>query len=99
MTLFSGRAFLIAVSLPAAMLVVAGCKVGPDYKRPDTPVPPRFAESATGTSSTQPSTRPVVPVDVTRWWQAFQDPTLDALVERSAQNNLDLRAATARVRE
>jgi len=34
---------------------------------------------------------------LTRWWTAFGDPTLDKLVDEALANNLDLRAAVARV--
>jgi multidrug efflux system outer membrane protein len=33
------------------------------------------------------------------WWKAFDDATIDALVEMAQQRNLDLRVAEARVRE
>jgi NodT family efflux transporter outer membrane factor (OMF) lipoprotein len=34
-----------------------------------------------------------------RWWQTFDDPQLDSLIERAARGNLDVRAATARLRQ
>src|SRR4051812_36972260 len=86
-------------SLALVTAAVAGCMVGPDYKRPETPTTAKFAESASNTSATQPSTQPVVPVDLTRWWRAFDDATLNSLVDRAVHDNLDLRAATARIRE
>ncbi len=33
------------------------------------------------------------------WWKQFNDPTLDALIQRAAANNLDLRIAVARLHE
>ncbi len=36
-------------------------------------------------------------LDVDRWWTAFDDPTLTALVEEALANNLDLAAAIARI--
>lgn len=74
------------------LLVIAGCKVGPNYKTPDTNVPEHFGESAT-----QPSSRPAV--ELTRWWEAFDDPILNEIIDDAVQNNLDLRAATARLIE
>ncbi len=35
----------------------------------------------------------------TRWWEAFQDPTLDALIAEALANNTDLTIAAARVEE
>ena len=34
-----------------------------------------------------------------RWWRTFNDPTLDRLIERAAQSNLDLREAVLRIEE
>ena len=33
------------------------------------------------------------------WWKQFNDPTLDALIQRAAANNLDLRIAVARLHD
>jgi NodT family efflux transporter outer membrane factor (OMF) lipoprotein len=37
--------------------------------------------------------------DPAKWWQVYGDPELDALVEKVAANNLDLRAAAQRIAE
>ena len=37
------------------------------------------------------------PVDLTRWWTAFNDPTLDRLVSEVASENLSLQEAASRV--
>lgn len=34
-----------------------------------------------------------------RWWRSFNDPTLDGLIARAAQSNLDLREAVLRIEE
>jgi outer membrane protein, multidrug efflux system len=34
-----------------------------------------------------------------RWWRTFNDPTLDRLIARAAQSNLDLREAVLRIEE
>jgi multidrug efflux system outer membrane protein len=71
------------------VVTIAGCaKVGPDYARPAVPTPPsfRFVESQQAVSLAD------VP-----WWQVFEDPVLQALVREAIANNLDLRAAAARV--
>lgn len=50
--------------------------------------------------ATQPAaTQPAAPVDLATWWRSLNDPTLNTLIEQSIQSNLDLRIATARVRE
>jgi NodT family efflux transporter outer membrane factor (OMF) lipoprotein len=70
------------------MLGIAGCLVGPHYKQPEENVPEHFSE--------QPATQSI---DVARWWTTFNDPTLNNLIDRAVASNLDLRLATARVRE
>jgi NodT family efflux transporter outer membrane factor (OMF) lipoprotein len=39
------------------------------------------------------------PVTITQWWATLNDPELDALIDRAVESNLDLRLATARLRE
>lgn len=77
--------------LPAAIaLTLAGCAVGPDYVRPDAPVPAAYG-------GTLPPGEPGA-IDP-RWWTLFQDATLDDLVEQALQNNANLRQAIARVEQ
>jgi multidrug efflux system outer membrane protein len=73
------------------VLLLAGCTtVGPDYKRPDLPLPAEFpAPSAQG----QPTT---IQQD---WWTLYSDATLNELVAAAHQNNADLRFAAAQVLE
>jgi NodT family efflux transporter outer membrane factor (OMF) lipoprotein len=71
--------------------VLPGCMVGPDYERPAIETPENFAEA------TEAQTPPTAPL--TAWWTVFNDPVLTGLIERSADANLDLRIAEARVRE
>jgi multidrug efflux system outer membrane protein len=82
------------LSLLAAVSLVflAGCAVGPNYKRPDVPVPPRFKETG---SSTPPEVKTPV-VSYSDWWRVFNDPVLDGLETEVASANLDIRAAVAR---
>lgn len=75
-----------------AGLVLAGCTVGPDYKRPKSDMPPKWSEGS-NTGETLPE------VELTRWWTVFKDVELDSLIGRSAQNNKDLKLAEARIRE
>jgi multidrug efflux system outer membrane protein len=66
--------------------VLAGCAVGPNYKRPDTPVSQQFASAEASTySSTQD---PQV-----EFWKQFDDETLNQLVSDSLTANHDLRIA------
>ena len=75
-----------------ACLGLAACAVGPDYRRPELAPPPAW-RGADVTQQLDPS------LTLAAWWERFEDPLLTALVERAARANLDVRVATARVRE
>jgi NodT family efflux transporter outer membrane factor (OMF) lipoprotein len=64
--------------------------VGPNYKRPVTPVSPQWIDHATGTSTGEPAEQ---------WWKSFNDPEFDKLVQQAIHANLDLQLAAARVDE
>jgi outer membrane protein, multidrug efflux system len=82
----------------AAIMLLTGCAVGPDFHRPETPVPPRWSGlSAAGVQ--QASITTPQPAELVEWWKAFDDPMLTSLVERGIVSNLDLRQAEARVRQ
>jgi outer membrane protein, multidrug efflux system len=82
------RAWLILV----ITALLASCMVGPNYRRPEVPVPSTWRQGE------QPRVGVGI-APVTAWWQTFQDPVLDRLVQRAVTANLDLKVATARVRE
>ncbi|MFO7684823.1 MAG: efflux transporter outer membrane subunit [Desulfobacterales bacterium] len=72
------------------LALLTGCMtVGPDYQRPavDTPTAWRFEE------------KEVRDLANTAWWEQFNDPVLNGLVETALKENKDLRIATARVEE
>jgi len=80
--------------------LVAGCKVGPNYKTPPTTMPSEFAElNPTTQRSTRPATTQPVAGNLAQWWMTFNDPVMDHLIREAVESNLDLRIATARVRE
>ena len=76
-------------------LSMTGCMVGPDYKRPKPEMPDKWSEAF------EPVEVRGAPgeVDITRWWQLFNDDELTSLIERAAQFNKDLQIASARLRE
>src|SRR5215469_10632824 len=82
------RSTLLVISVP----LLAGCSVGPNYKRPQAAVPSQWTVApARGTETKSPETD--------EWWASFQDPELNSLVERSVSRNLDLKLALERVQE
>ena len=83
----------LAKSRPGACLplmlfavLLAGCAVGPNYKRPDTPVAQQFAGAETSTYSTGQDPQ-------VEFWKQFEDETLNQLVSDSLIANHDLRIA------
>jgi multidrug efflux system outer membrane protein len=78
-------------ALLAAAFLLAGCTVGPDYRRPELPVPPDFRGQAPDTAPGEAS------IGDLAWWQIFQDETLQSLIRAALAENYDLRVAAARV--
>src|SRR5436190_14034373 len=93
-------ALLCAITL--ASFLIAGCMVGPDYHRPNVNTPDSWV-GATTRPTTQPTTRTSItiqePGDLREWWKAFNDRTLDSLVTRAIESNLDLLQAESRIRQ
>lgn len=82
------RSTLLVISIP----LLAGCAVGPNYKRPQTAVPSQWTVAPTRRTETKSP-------ESDDWWASFQDPELNSLVERSVSRNLDLKLALERVQE
>jgi NodT family efflux transporter outer membrane factor (OMF) lipoprotein len=72
--------------------LAAGCAVGPNYEKPGLSVPATWTEARQNGVDTRAA-------DLAQWWNAFNDPLLNSLVERAVPSNLDLRLAEARIRE
>ncbi len=85
MTHLVPRTLLISV----LALAISACAVGPDYKAPQE-APAASQQAAQGNYDTARFEA--------QWWQQFDDPTLNQLVEQSLQNNRELRVAYARLR-
>jgi multidrug efflux system outer membrane protein len=70
-------------------LLLAACTIGPDYQRPEIASPPAWTvsyETAAGLADTA-------------WWERFEDPALNQLIDTALKENLDLQVAAARVDE
>ncbi|WP_187673634.1 efflux transporter outer membrane subunit [Zestomonas carbonaria] len=80
---------LRALTIGALALAISACAVGPDYRAPETGQA-RVASADDGK------------YDRARfealWWQQFDDPTLNRLVDQALQGNRELRVAFARLR-
>jgi len=72
-------------------LLLSGCAVGPDYVKPDLPVPGHWTGPA---GSGPPDT-----AALEQWWRHFQDPVLDGLIRDALKANTDIATARASLRE
>lgn len=83
----------------SALLLLAGCAVGPDWKRPEVDAPPAWRIDDTRIDDTHIDYASAAEVANTRWWQAFGDPVLNQLVDEALRQNQDLLQAAARVEQ
>jgi outer membrane protein, multidrug efflux system len=74
----------------AALFLVAGCTVGPDYKRPELVLPEGWRALGAGEQQTLANTP---------WWELFQDPELVQLIQIALAENKDLKIAVERIEE
>lgn len=73
-------------------LIPLACTVGPKYDPPVIEMPCEW-------HSDVPEGMQRDETDCLLWWQSFNDPLLDSLIERAAAQNLDLSIAAARILE
>jgi multidrug efflux system outer membrane protein len=71
----------------ACALLVAGCAIGPDYKRPQVAAPATFRFEA----------REARQLANTAWWEQFNDPMLTQLIGIALLENKDVKIAAARI--
>jgi NodT family efflux transporter outer membrane factor (OMF) lipoprotein len=74
------------------LMLIGGCAVGPDFKRPQTTV------VASWQTSGDPRLAAPGPTD-SQWWKSFGDPALDHLVELAYRQSLPLQIAGLRIVE
>lgn len=83
----------VVISL-SALLVLAGCAVGPDYA---PPLPPPLSASQFSGGAGQ-SHAGLVPGTVeVEWWRTFDEPALVTLIQRALAANHDVGLAAARL--
>ena len=78
-------------TLVAACMValLPGCRVGPDYVRPEVDAPAAFRYDVSNAAD----------LVNTAWWEQFDDPVLNELITTALAQNKDVRIAAARVEE
>jgi multidrug efflux system outer membrane protein len=87
--------------LAFAISGLVGCTVGPNYKRPSVDVPGQYRGVAPDVSDKgyqQPAPQAAAQsLGDEKWWNVFQDPTLQGLIRTALKNNYDVRIAATRV--
>ena len=94
MNVFTRTAFPGVMACSIALLVLHGCKaVGPNYREPEIQTPDAWTQTVIQqlAEAPQPSLQ--------SWWTVFDDAVLNDLIERSRDENLDLKIAISRIRE
>lgn len=71
------------------LLAQFGCTVGPDYVRPQVDSPEKWRVDYASAAD----------VSNLRWWEQFDDPVLNGLIDTALRENKDVRIAAARVEE
>jgi len=69
------------------IISLTGCAVGPDYKRPAVDVPQSFRFED----------KEARDLANTAWWQQFDDPVLNELIQIALRENKDVKVAVARI--
>jgi NodT family efflux transporter outer membrane factor (OMF) lipoprotein len=83
-----------SLTLASAFVLLAGCVVGPDYVRPEAPVPATYQELG--------DWKPAQPGDQLsrgKWWEIFGDPLLNELEAQVAISNQNVLFAEAQFRQ
>lgn len=74
------------------LISFVGCTVGPKYAAPEMETPCEWNPEHFDEFSEES-------VDDYRWWESFNDPVLNSLIEQAASQNLDLHLAMTRILE
>ncbi len=97
---------LYASILLAAGALAAGCAAGPDYRKPDVPANPGYAPAPLPATSAAAAVHGgeaqiyVAGRDIPfEWWELFQCPALNALIDTAFKANSSITAAQAALRQ
>ena len=91
-SLKSGTVIAI-LPLILASILMSGCMVGPNYRRPVVQTPGVYRDlNENAQAQAQAASFADLP-----WWQVFQDPQLQELIRTALKENYDLQLATERI--
>lgn len=74
---------------PVLAVSLAGCMVGPDYRRPTVEIPPSYRYEIKDARQTAN----------TVWWKQFGDPVLDELIDQALAGNKNVAIAAANIEQ
>jgi NodT family efflux transporter outer membrane factor (OMF) lipoprotein len=102
----SRKSHLIWLTVLAALTLLAGCAVGPNFKKPEAPQgagfstkplrDPAASSVADGGGAQRFVSGQDIPFD---WWRAFQCPELDTLIDKALRANPTIASAKAALRQ
>lgn len=84
-----------AITIALLSLTLAGCTVGPRYKRPAVDVPGTYR----GAEQENAGKSDAASLADQKWWEVFQDEQLQKLIRIAIAQNYDVRIAAARILE
>ncbi|MGH6622395.1 MAG: efflux transporter outer membrane subunit, partial [Burkholderiaceae bacterium] len=83
------RRIALLASVAVSTTLVTACMVGPDYRRPEFPVPKTYEYEPKDAADTVN----------TDWWRQFDDAVLDQLIVEALANNKSVKQAAANVEQ
>ncbi len=78
---------ILILFILGTIIYLSGCKLGPDFQKPDYNSPETFRFDSTATDT----------VVNLYWWKLFDDPVLDTLIATALRENKDVLVAAARI--
>jgi len=86
--------YLLKLLTTISFIILCGCSVGPDYKKPFNAFPDKFKELK-GWKQAQPEE-----IELSdKWWEIFKDPRLNTLEEKINISNQSIAQAEAQFRQ
>jgi NodT family efflux transporter outer membrane factor (OMF) lipoprotein len=83
------------IMIISTFVMLSGCMtVGPDYSPPEMKTPGKWQKDIGDASDRWP-----INETLGEWWKTFNDPVLNALIEKAVSGNLGLKEALSRVRQ
>jgi multidrug efflux system outer membrane protein len=90
-----GMRFVLPIAVCSLIVFLAGCTVGPNYKRPNTDVPTAYR----GPTPEEAASASTQSLGEQKWWDVFQDEELQKLIRTALKQNYDVRIAATHVLE